>query len=839
MRLLAFLLILFGLIITFGCLQRLSSGSNLYEQEYMNSFSYVALADPSQTELCKTGTCLCMVCQNGSNIFGPLQSLVGGYCYFETNCTANKTAEISLRQSPYESQLIHHFMIGQGPTFGDFSYANTFCNNRLGMAVQWLLGSNESPYLEPDASRAMCFLSKDVMPVYILYSNGTDINITQTRKIAQILGEEGDDLYMGRLSTGPVGPVVVIAEMNFDVSDAVQVAAQINAINDACGNIRAGTSSKIYCLTAIGPKINDFTALDAVMTELYANGWEDKLDLIAYGIDGRYVHSCDGTKIRQQALNFSAYALYNHSKPTIIPYVLFDPGTNDTDNSCTWTEYTVVNAYGSFFPLGIQSLQKKGVIGIAPYSFNTTGGVGIVNPLNCSNCAVGKTQDRLRAWYGGCQSYTWYARDATSSNPSGGTLLIFGNESGSVCNQNAQFDYLAGVRFTANDILQQQKSQLNDSLDKYFSCDECIINNISSPMPFAFNNKSGTPSDTYCSAFPEVDQWAGARNLDPMLVRAFIITESSFEPCAAAKVCRAGYGGSGCFDNDPSTADECYNKPAYDYMEDPTGNCTFANAPNWNSAQPDWRWCGLGLMQALAPPYTFWPAAYRSDGVEGEYNYIYELSNLGDGQLAAAKSCNPINFNPFNPSDSACLGTWVLEAKLKSAESWIASNRAKLNWAATDEEKDAVFTAYVAAHKYGGSWDSSTRLSTHPRCTASIKNGDCWALGFVESWLFNDEYCASAAGETDTEHCDGGIAIKLPPEKCYGYDDFIKYIRECEVPYLKSNRDSGANKIENFFWLTSKCENSLCPDGKKLYHDLGMSVPSSGTPYIQDPPSTP
>ncbi|VVC03037.1 Uncharacterised protein [Candidatus Bilamarchaeum dharawalense] len=828
------LIILFGLILFFGCLSRIGSGTTLYEQDYKDNFQRIAIYEPNASNLCKVGECLCMVCKNGTNIFGPIKSLVGGYCYFEKNCTANKTGEISLGSPPYEDKLIRHFMIGQGPTFGDFSTANTYCNNRLSMAVQWLIGDNETAYMEPDASRAMCFLSKDIIPVYILYSNGTAMDMmAETGKIADILGTDGGSLYLGRLSSGPVGPVIVIPEINFDVSHAADVAQQIHIINSACQNNRG--ANDIHCITAVGPKMNDVAALDAVMQELKANGWQNELDLVAYGIDGRYARTCDGAQVRQQALNFSSYALYNYSKPTLIPYVLFDPGTNDSNNSCTWNEYSVVAAYGSFFPIGIQALQKRGVIGIAPYSFNTTGGTGVVNPLNCTNCAVARTQDRLRSWYGGCQMYTWYSREASKTNPSGGTLLIFGNESGSVCNHNTQYDYLSAVRFAGRDISQQQQNQLNASQPKYFSCDACIINNITSPIPFEFTNvRNDVPPDLYCSGFPEIDTWAGSRNLDPMLVRAFIITESNFDPCAAAKVCRAGYAGPGCFDNDPATADECYYQ-GYNKMEDPTGNCTFVNAPNWDTPNPDWRWCGLGIMQSLEPPYTFWPAAFAPGGVDGPLASVYLASHPADSELANAKSCNPVNFNPFNPSDSACMGTLKLEAKLKDAKKWIFDNRGKLNWQATDSEKDSVFAAYIAAHKYGGTWDAkgtTSRKPGHPRCASTMKNGDCWAYGFSQSWPYDAAYCGTDAGRADTTRCDNGAPIQQPPDKCYGYTDFIKFVRDCEVPYLKSGRDSGAVKMQNFFWLTTNCTNSMCPDGKALYAAMQMTVPPSGTPYL-------
>lgn len=849
MRLSAILITIFSLLILVGCLQHISSGTNQYEDYYRNHFNLVAISDPADSELCKMGSCYCMVCHNGTNIFGPMTSLVGGYCYFDKECNATKFAEVNSGHGQYANLLMHHFMVGQGPTFGDFSTANTFCNNRLGMAVQWLLGTVDSPYSKPDASRSMCFLSKDVIPVYILYSGGVNINITATRDIAEILGTQGDDFFQGRLSDGPVGPVIVVTEMNFNTSQSAEVAEQVRAIDGACQNDRA--NNKIYCLIAVGPKINDYAALDAIMNE---PDMKEKIDLVAYGVDGRFVRSCDGSKINLQVINFSSYSLYAYNKPTIIPYVLFDPGTNDSNNSCTWSEYAVVNAYSSFFPLGIQALQKRGVIGIAPYSFNTTGGEGIVNPLNCTNCAVGKTQERLRAWYGGCQLYTAYTRETGNTKPSGGTLLLFGNASGAVCNYNAQFDYLSAVKFADRDLLRQQANPIQASTPKYFSCDACIINNITNPTPFSFVGISTImPTDAQCSSFPEIDQWASSRNLDPMFVRAIIYHESSFQPCAAAKVCKAGNGvngqplnsAAGCFDDDSSSADECYSN-AFNEMYDPTGTCAdhLVNALNTNQPQPDWRWCAFGIMQSLEPPYTFWSAAYTIDGQNGPYYpTIFQANSHGSLLLSQAKICNPVNFNPFNPADSVCIGTYKIQEKLKSAKIWMNANRGRLNWPATDNEKENVFAAYVAAHKYRGDWDANTRKSSvvHPRCAEPTSNGDCWAYGFSKSWHNNYTYCASDMGQADTEDCDGTVPRREfengLPTKCNGYTDIIEYIRTCEVPWLKNNNDYGANVMAAYFAFTSRCSNSMCPDGKVLYHAMewDAKIPSSGTPYIQDP----
>ncbi|MFH0885096.1 MAG: hypothetical protein V1861_05290 [Candidatus Micrarchaeota archaeon] len=827
--LLALLAVVGGALILAGCLQRLNGGSSLFEQEYRDGLSRVAINNASMVEYCKPGSCWCMVCRNGTNIFGPLTNLIGGYCYFDKNCTPAQMARYANYNNSGDPSLsVRPFMIGQGPTFGDFGTANTFCSDRLNMAVQWLVATNESPYLTPDSMRSMCFLSKDIIPVYILYSNGTNINISRTEQIARILGTEGDDVFLGRLSSGPVGPVIVVTEMDFDRNRAPEIANQVRAIDRECMNDRA--NSKIYCFIAVAPKINDFQALNDVMIALGSDA--DKVDYVAYGINGRYVHSCDPARVRQQATNFSMYSLYNWSKPSLIPYVLFDPGTSDIDNSCNWTESDVVAAYGAFFPFGVETLKKRGVIGIAPYSFNTSGGVGVTNPLNCTNCGVGRTQSRLQAWYGGCQIMT-----NVSGQNSGNRQILFGNESGVACNANENQDYMRGFAFSGRDIMQQQTNQLRAPAPLLFTCDACLMVNASRPLSSIFASlhpSSGTPPDTYCTGFPEVNQWASARNLDPMLVRAFILTESGFNPCSAAKVCRAGYDGPGCFEPGPGK-DECYDK-AYDEMYDPDGNCNanLTNAPP--AAQPDWRWCAVGIMQSLEPPFTFWPASVNPDGVDGPYFDVFDRSGFRTLDLSGAKGCNP-RFNPFVPSDSICIGTLKIESMMRSARSWITTNRGKLNWGAGDLDKDNLFAAYIAGNMYAGFWGSTARAADHPRCSSSVSNGDCWAYGFSQSWAINETYCASSDGASDSR-CQDGHPKKDPPYECYGYTDFIQYVQECEVPFLPRQVDPGKTKVEAFIYLSNGCENNFCPDGKRLFELMERPLPASGTPYIPNNSTT-
>jgi hypothetical protein len=234
----ALVLALFCLILIAGCLQKMNNGSNLFEQQYRDSLSRVAISTPEDLEECRPGTCICMLCKNNTPIFPSKINYIGGSCSFKKECNEEELAKINFDNSAGVSVKPLLFMLGQGPTFGDFGSASAYCGNGLTMAVQWLVGSKDVPYTLPDPKRSMCFLSKGTIPIYLLYSNGTNINVSRAGRIAEILGTEGKNYYNGLLHKdspqGQVGPVIIVTEMNFDKSQASEVAEQVLAIDRVC-----------------------------------------------------------------------------------------------------------------------------------------------------------------------------------------------------------------------------------------------------------------------------------------------------------------------------------------------------------------------------------------------------------------------------------------------------------------------------------------------------------------------------------------------------------------------------------------------------------------------------
>ncbi|MFH0737693.1 MAG: hypothetical protein V1827_03330 [Candidatus Micrarchaeota archaeon] len=860
MKMAAILLLAFSLLLLIGCLSKVNRGTSLYEEEYKKGLSRVPFSLPNDTAECREGSCWCFSCKNGTPLFPSRTNMIGGSCYLEKNCTDEKLTDFNNRTKTPDRFLLP-FMIGQGPTFGDFGKANTYSADQLSMTVQWLVGSADAPYLLPDARRSMCFLSKGVMPVFILYSNGTDINEARSREIAEILGTQGKDQYGGKLSTGPVGPVIIVAEMNFDASQAYDVARQVRAIDEGCRNVRGGGSAdQINCFIAVGPKMNDFAALEAVQTALGEDGW-GKVDFVAYGVDGSYASHCKGDKVVfTDAWNMSRISLYNYTKPTLIPYVLFDQGSFNRDRTCNWTENEVLEAYKSFFPNNMLQLQRRGLIGVAPYTFNTTGNNTVTNPLHCADCALGKSQARMDAWYGSVQSYLVYTRAGGETANSGNTQIRFGNESGTACNQGSDLTSLLNTKYAGKNILQPETSATKPPLSNVYACDACVIDNITRseseyfPSLVAWGDAAfGADKEKYCSSIDEVQQWSSAHNLDPMFVRAIIVGESRFDPCTAAMVCKAGYEDPKCFNQGPGE-DECY-QIGYDLMVIPDGtpDCAIQllndpAPPGQPNYQPKWRWCALGILQSLEPPISFWPAEFRNDSVDGPYVDYYNKAGLrGYLDMAAAHACNSVNFNPFSISDSLCVGTAKLEKMKKESERLLTTGQyqQQLNWdLAKDADKTRLFAHYMMAQKYGGYWDQPTRNSSYssdPRnahpCASGTPNGECWLSNFRMAWNVTTAYCQSADGQANPVSCLNGAPRRDPPYACFGETDFMKYMKDCEAPWLKGGLDVGRTKIEIFLGLLKGCENSMCPDGKKYFALTEKPLPTSGTPYVPDNPN--
>ncbi|MBI5223305.1 hypothetical protein HY990_02690 [Candidatus Micrarchaeota archaeon] len=886
----------------FGC-TGISDGAGGYRDQYLRGLKSVSINHTNE-EMCVNGNCTCLVCSNGSAFFGFLTSMAGGSCHFETQCN-EQTFQTLSTLTPTSTATLRQFMIGQGTDFGDFAAANTYCSNRLSMAVQWLVGGDGISYKLPDASRALCMLDRGTMPIYVLYSEGKNLEPSRVGQIAHVLGYEGGSVSRGFTSDGHVGPVIITTEIDFTASNASnpifrqQLIDQINQIDANCQNDRTSSPPKINCFIALAPRMGDQEALDIMMRQ---PGVSTKVDLVAFGMNIHKSKGCNPWGLLDEARDFASYSLYTYRKPTVIPYILFDAAGTDNESSCQLNEDNLRSGYRMFFETGgAMELSQKGVIGIAPYTFY--GGHSIfTNPLHCQDCDLGKTDLRRRSWFAGCAAYTKVNGTAAAgggSRASPGAPILFSDSPAGICDYGSQLDYLfrrlqyqdtgAGRDFSAPTI-----SGTDAPEAPLMSCSACIQRTLNPGRPIDFG--TGGPGDMQraCTSFPQIERWASSRDLDPLLVRAAIQTESGFNTCSAQKVCSHEYkqlvqrgvlppapAEFPCFGG-PTTAidDECFGI-AYDRISDaPGGDCASLldpsiNAPGTNPGEtlpsnsggrPYWRWCAFGLMQSLEPTYTYWPARYRSDATDQPnapiFQDAYDRGMSGGIDMRGARECNPDTFNPFNPDDGLCIGTIKLGNRMQEARVEVAryhryrwddgSTQDLLGWAGSSgaSEKDELMAAYIASSRYSGFWAS--RFSSNPECRG-YSDGECWVREFYKSRITT---CAAGPGGIGGACRGENDPIRDWPT-CAGYTDVAFFIRDCQMreewmsaaigPIVNHRiKDRGAAKMAIYYSLRENCgASNTCPDWGPLYRNLQsagygrlQSIPTSGDIYYRNPSST-
>ncbi|NYZ77598.1 hypothetical protein H0O02_04785, partial [Candidatus Micrarchaeota archaeon] len=358
--------------------------------------------------------------------------------------------------------------------------------------------------------------------------------------------------------------------------------------------------------------------------------------------------------------------------------------------------------------------------------------------------------------------------------------------------------------------------------------------------------------DYVCTAYPELDYYSSKHNVDPMLTRAVALIESGFIQCRVAVLCPEGAGGRSIeyTANDPATGEfypaeqwcdaaSGYYK-GYREMYDPADICSFEQP---SSIPPEYTFRGLGLMQTLTPPYTYWPAEYRTDGADGQHvdlwNEVDQMQDWRAGHPSAsgidvesALACSE-NFNPFNSTDSACLGTLTLSQKMKGAKTWVEdmteecsdySNHKVPDLFAIEKEpqKAGILVGFVGLYKYAGVWDEA---GENPAC-GSRSNGECWGLGYCEA-----KTCEARGKE---KLADSGVSCGLycqddavrgcaptDPDvsQCYGkITDFLEFVN-CRIP-RDYNTEEGRKgifiKMGDYIWLTQHCTNSFCPAWKRM-----------------------
>jgi|GEM_PF-2639585 len=843
-----------------GCIQQVG-GFQTFSKGYAENLNWEEIASPAKE--CQLGNCSCMVCKKGPSIWPVFSSLAGGYCKFDNECNRTRFMDYlntSSSRNLSSNYSIRSFMIGQGPSFADYAAANTLCNDKLSMAVQWLIGGPQKPYDDVDPNRAICLLDKSVLPVYILYSNGENIDISKTEQIAYTLGNEGT-LIRAAQKNGPVGPVVIVTEMDFNSSNATivdGVANQVDTINSWCNDWSDPNDPKIYCFVGIAPKIGDYEGLNKVMDKLerkYTKEELSKFVLLAYGLNSHYANaSCNGNRMLFEAKAFSQYARNNYSIASIIPYVLIDVGQPDASGTCNWTEVEAVNTYNSIFSNGIAMLMKYGVIGIALYSPDAS---SFSNPLNCVNCGVMRSDMLKRAWFGNCQKYTTTKYNGSTTLAIPDPLIRFPNNNAADCgggeDQVMPSFYLHSRDFSGEilDILNPKTPNLDSKqAEQYWTCSSCIserrnltdvfkntggssvLGKGMNPNQKISNNAVKRGISDVCSNYSELDYYASRFNVDPMLVRALVATESGFDKCAVSKALASGITPAGqCSDAVPGNY-----MIGYEYIEDPEGDCKFEKIKSVTQNDEDVLPCtyvAFGLMQVLESPYTFW------DEKNENHKYFEDAKVNGRKEdIAGANATCGSTFNPFNVSNAACWGTAKLAKFIQESER--DARAVALNKSDPDEVN--TLKALIGVYKYKGLWDANaSNIFNKQWCTGQSYRtvGKCLIDAYqgsnVTCTLASNGTCMSSSKE---EACTSTCSIS--EDLCYyGPDspkDFIWFVNcisknEGTGSSFYFYANGGLQVLRYYIWLNSNCPQASCPSWMELNSVLNGSYNNQNTPY--------
>ena len=832
-----------------GCTYMIKDYHEVYKEGLDDQIQEVVNYD--ETQRCDPSVCTAMVCEKPSDpiirinpIYHlgkildywndedqfPITPLTGQKCWFEHNFT-KKDFNSEVRDTG--NLEVREFMIGQGSTFWEFEEANNYCKNSLDMSIKWLVGNNRTYYQSPSTSSAKCYLDKGVMPVYLLYSNNTNVSAERAGQIANELNG--------------LGPVILTTEMDFDSSKP----EIIEAVRKQIDEMRANCPDNTECMIAIAPKMNDMKAVDELFSDPDTLG---KTDLVVYGINTHHSKTrCDVKWVLQQeAANFSKEIVLKYQKPSLIAYALYDTGPNGAEDTpenrlneyyCDWTPVAVDEAYNYFFPAAAGTLSRSGIIGYAPYALYPDYG-----PLECNDCAMttydintgGPKNDtpRFEQWFAWCQKYKKEADEL------GGLYAAFPNSTGGgACNFLNAPDIYLKTMYDGLDFSQPPKTpELQPPVKSDWKCGSCVVDNSSDFDNFETLKEGGRayypavndPQERYCTELNDpITKYAGMRGLDTMLVRAFMWHETAFmdDPLGG----NIGEEKGGCavqkeaLDEDVrlpcglrSTGDERDRlRPwAVDggILKDPDGNCDQYLPPGYD-------FCAIGSMQTMEIPYIFWPE--NEPGLPQEEHWIWRNAVLESNRHGLmperdiARGCSE-EFNPFNSTHSICMGTARLRLYMDKANAVVKSRAEKLN--ITDNgvinaTKERVLTAYIAAWMYYGKWFDYRDLNPSKSTTDGLE----WIDAFADSKDINPAFACTGGGN-EPECCK--LEAKNSGESCCGQPDFIKYVTECHSwinpeDHEIGARDYAAEILWRYKLLLEKCNDyTSCPPVSKFGKEL-------------------
>ncbi|MBI5159592.1 hypothetical protein HY992_05730 [Candidatus Micrarchaeota archaeon] len=319
------------------------------------------------------------------------------------------------------------FMIGQGGTFAEFEKAQAWCPGQYKLAVKWLeggqttLGSGATATVappQPYKKQAECLLDANIIPVYIWYTRGTNLNYDKSQ----------NHEYAAKLNG--VGPAIVTPEAMYDSSDGsvvTKVKNQLKGINEDCPN----------CLVMLVPR--------EATGEAYIQSIEKVIPKVQFGVSpsadvdliGRIVavdetYDCDFDKALTAAADDAKETMKNFRKPTmLLLYMPYDgvtctkapPSGGTVGETVTFDVGYAANKYELLAENTHSMLLPNGIIAVAPMQMQDrkpTPDDVYGNKYGFMKLTVyenyGAKNPALKAWFDKCTLY--YTQDDSATVPS-------------------------------------------------------------------------------------------------------------------------------------------------------------------------------------------------------------------------------------------------------------------------------------------------------------------------------------------------------------------------------------------------------------------------------------
>ena len=614
--------------------------------------------------------CYCFTCKNNTDLKIPLLSksydhtLVGGTCS-AAYCNQDDYIDYVNNLNSVEMRT---FMLGSGQSFVSGGNAGLYCDYTLQLATKWMRGSAGRPPMVPLADRTYCWLGRDMLPLYIYYTGGKEIDPARTAEMAQAF------------NAADAGPAIITTEAGWDGTD-----------NDAVGKVKnqiEAMQTCKKCIKVLAVKPSDYTA---VYNILGVPGNIDtaelaKVDAIGFGFRTNDYPHCDMDQIIFENINFSHYILQKYNKPTIWLYVGASEG-NSSAGECTWDASRVGRFYNELMAQ-TDKMANAGVLGMSLYEFVDRSG-----PIPCNGvqgCDFGllnvkgeQKHPELNAWSGMCQKVNAESTARTplffSRNGQGGTLCGL-NVQNTEAGMGSGFEIGSNSGLATGDVASTPKI-------KDMGCGEACVSNVTMPKPDIYDGTNNYFTDIdQCKIHPLIDEFADNLDISATYMRATVKIESDFKQFAVSNASKAN---ARCNEKGYTIGQIC------ELAGVAPSDCPEFSYPD------DQKPCAYGLTQCIAYPGK----AYTDANPYGKVTVPDPASNPGNMPRAIA-DCGAEKYNPFDTGMSACCGANVLGEALGRARAFVSAY-----WGSIDtsvcagglSEDERHYAEYIiASNRYNG-----------------------------------------------------------------------------------------------------------------------------------------